>query len=93
MQKLAENEVNKLINHLEGWVFSGLSISKEFVFENFTSAVGFVNKIALLAEKLDHHPDILLHSWNKVKLYNSTHSAGGVTMKDIKLAEEIEKIT
>lgn len=92
MKKLAENEVKKNIEKLSGWVFLDISISKEFIFENFMDAVNFVNKIAVIAEKFGHHPDILLYSWNKVKIYNSTHNAGGVTIKDIELAEEIEKI-
>jgi len=53
--------------------------------------MGFVNQVALLAEKANHHPDIDIR-WNKVKLTLSTHSAGGVTENDIELAKAIEKL-
>ena len=52
----------------------------------------FVNKIGAIAQKMDHHPDIFIHSWNKVKISNSTHSAGGVTQNDFDLAKKIELI-
>ena len=52
--------------------------------------MGLVNKIALLSERADHHPDLLIR-WNKVSVALSTHSEGGITEKDLSLAEEIEK--
>ncbi len=92
MKKLSEHEAEKLVAKLNGWVFLDISISKEFIFNDFSSAIDFVNAVASTAEKIGHHPDILLHETNKVKIYNSTYSAGGVTQKDFELAEEIDKL-
>ena len=49
-------------------------------------------KVGIESEKADHHPDILLHSWNKVKVRLSTHSEGGITIKDTQLAETIDNL-
>jgi len=92
MKKLSESEVNAILKDLDGWVYLDLSIAKEFAFGDFTAAMDFINKVAVVAQKLDHHPDILLYSYNKVKLYNSTHTMKGVTIKDIELAREIQDI-
>ena len=53
--------------------------------------ISFVNAVGLEAEKMDHHPDILMFAWSKVKITISTHSAGGVTDKDFSLAHKIEE--
>lgn len=59
--------------------------------KDFVHAMGFVNSVALLAEKANHHPDIDIR-WNKVMLTLSTHSEGGLTAKDFALAKEIEQL-
>ena len=92
MKNLTENEIKKKIETLGGWLFFDIAISKEFIFKDFQEAIDFINEIALIAERNDHHPDILLHSWNKVKIYLSTRSTGGVTLKDFEVAEEIQEI-
>lgn len=79
------------LNGLSDWIFINNQIEKSFVFKDFIDAISFVNMIALISEKLDHHPDILIHSWNKVKISISTHSEGGVTGKDFELAKKIEE--
>jgi 4a-hydroxytetrahydrobiopterin dehydratase len=70
----------------------GNQIVKQFQFKDFVSALEFVNKTGTLAEEMNHHPDIFIHSWNKVKITISTHSEGGITIKDFQLAEKIEGI-
>jgi 4a-hydroxytetrahydrobiopterin dehydratase len=65
---------------------------KEFVFSNFKEAIDFVNQIMPLAEEADHHPDILIHSYKKVKVMLTTHSEGKITEKDYALAEKIDKL-
>ena len=60
--------------------------------KDFSEALSFVNKVGTFAEEMGHHPDILMHSWNKVKITVSTHSEDGVTEKDFQLAEKIESI-
>jgi 4a-hydroxytetrahydrobiopterin dehydratase len=63
----------------------------EFEFADFAGAIAFVNRVATVAEEQGHHPDILVHGWNKVRLTLSTHSAGGaVTENDHALADAIE---
>lgn len=68
------------------------SIQKEFVLKNFSDALAFVLKIGIEAEKMDHHPDLLLYGWNKVKVVLSTHSVGGISDNDFKLAQQIDNI-
>lgn len=75
------------------WIQEDNSLVKIYTFNNFIEAVDFVNKIVPLAEKMNHHPDIEIFSYNKVKVKLSTHDQGGkITQKDIKLSLEIEKI-
>lgn len=74
------------------WVTENNQLVKEFVFQNFDWAIDFVNKIALQAEKENHHPDILVHSYKKVKIMLFTHSEGKITEKDYSLAEKIDWI-
>ena len=92
MHALNEKQINEKLGSIEGWELSGNSIQKEFKLNNFADALGFLVKIGLEAEKMDHHPDMLLHGWNKVKISLSTHSAGGITDNDFKLAHKIENI-
>lgn len=91
MKTLSNNEITDKLKSLNGWIYVNNSITKQFDFKDFIEAMSFVNIVALEAEKLDHHPDILIHSWNKVKINISTHSAGGVTEKDFELAKKIEE--
>jgi 4a-hydroxytetrahydrobiopterin dehydratase len=65
---------------------------REFEFEDFNQAVEFINKIHPIAENQNHHPDILLHSYKKVKVMIYTHDKDMITEKDHKLAKEIDKI-
>ena len=67
-------------------------MEKEFVFGNFKDAVSFVNRIMPIAESADHHPDILIHSYKKVKVMLTTHSEGKITKKDYALAEKIDNL-
>lgn len=67
-------------------------LEKEFSFENFSDAMLFVNQVAEIAEELDHHPDILIHDYNKVTIETTTHSEGKITLKDRKLAEMVDEI-
>ncbi len=92
MQVLEEAKINEKINGLKGWEYKNKQIGKEYELKDFKEALSFVNKIGDRAEEMDHHPDIFLHDWNKVRITVSTHSAGGVTENDFKLAEKIENI-
>ena len=92
MQVLEKSKINEKLGNLKGWEFSDNRIGKDYELKDFKEALGFVNKVGERAEQMDHHPDIFLHNWNKVRITVSTHSAGGVTENDFKLAEKIENI-
>jgi 4a-hydroxytetrahydrobiopterin dehydratase len=87
--KLTAKETGKALEALKGWQLKGGAIRKTFDLKDFVHAMGFVNAVALLAEKANHHPDIDIR-WNTVTLVLSTHSEGGLTKKDIALARLIE---
>ena len=91
MSKLSQKQINSNLSKFPGWSFENEAISKQFQFKDFIEALAFVNAVGLEAEKMDHHPDILMFAWNKVKITISTHSAGGVTKKDFLLAQKIEE--
>lgn len=88
---LAEQDLLKKLASLKGWSRQGTEIRKTLELKDFVRAMGFVNSVALLAEKLNHHPDIDIR-WNKVTLVLSTHSAGGLTDLDISLATMIDAL-
>ena len=90
MGLLSKDVIEKNLTELTNWIYSNNQIEKEFSFKDFIEASSFVTSVGLEAEKMDHHPDILIHSWNKVKVLISTHSEGGVTEKDFNLAKKIE---
>jgi 4a-hydroxytetrahydrobiopterin dehydratase len=93
MTLLSIDEAKKNLGNNSGWIIETKQMTKEFQFKDFKQALDFINKIGADAEDMNHHPDIFLHSWNKVKLTLSTHSEGGLTEKDISLAQKIEKHT
>lgn len=92
MAVLNENEIKNKLSGFTGWYYSKGQIGKEYMLKDFAEAMSFVNKVGASAEELDHHPDICMHSWNKVKITISTHSESGITEKDFQLAEKIERI-
>lgn len=93
MKIFSIDDINNKLIELNSWQFINNAIEKEFVLNDFKDSLAFAVKIGIEAEKMDHHPDLLLHGWNKVKVTLTTHSAGGVTENDIKLAQTIDKIT
>jgi 4a-hydroxytetrahydrobiopterin dehydratase len=90
---LSERERDAALAGLEGWAFEEArgGIAKSFKFADFGAAFAFMTRVALEAEKADHHPD-WSNVWNRVDILLSTHSEGGVTEKDIALARRIEEI-
>ena len=82
-------QIARKLQSLDNWKRRGKEIVKTFELKDFVHAMGFVNSVALLAEKANHHPDIDIR-WNRVTLTLSTHSAGGLTEKDFMLAHEID---
>jgi 4a-hydroxytetrahydrobiopterin dehydratase len=93
MSVLNSNDIMNKIKDLDNWSFDNNQIQSNYQFKDFKEALGFVNKVGNEAEKMNHHPDLLLHEWNKVKISVSTHSEGGVTEKDFKLAGIIDNLS
>jgi 4a-hydroxytetrahydrobiopterin dehydratase len=93
IDKLGKNERGEQVQKLNGWVLEDEegAISRTFKFKNFSEAFGFMTRVALAAEKADHHPD-WSNSYDKVTIRLSTHDAGGVSQKDIDLARAIDRM-
>ena len=72
------------------WREEGQELVRDREFANFAEALAFVNRVGEIAEEANHHPDILIHGWNKVRLSLSTHSEGRITDADHALAERID---
>ncbi len=87
---LEDEEIEQRLDELGDWEREGDQMQKTFEFDDFTSAMGFVNGVAQLADRYDHHPDIDIR-YNKVRLCLSTHSEGGLTAIDFELAGDIEQ--
>jgi len=92
-QKLAGNERKTAFEKISGWteVQGRDAISKKFVFKDFNEAFGFMTRAALVAEKMDHHPE-WFNVYKTVEVTLSTHDAGGVTELDVKLAQVMDKL-
>jgi 4a-hydroxytetrahydrobiopterin dehydratase len=80
------------MEELEGteWRREGDAIIRDLQFDDFAAAMAYVNRVAELAEEANHHPDILVHGWNKVRLTLTTHSEGGLTDNDFQMARRID---
>ena len=87
MERLDPKEVAK---DLAGWTGGDDFITKVFKFSDFAEAFGFMARIAIIADKMDHHPE-WFNVYNRVDVTLTTHDAGGVTQKDVTLAEAMEK--
>ncbi len=88
-QKLSDLEIQRALGGLAGWSRRGDALVKTFTFERFADGIAFVDRVALAADALDHHPDIDIR-YTKVQMSLSTHDAGGITAADLSLAERIE---
>jgi 4a-hydroxytetrahydrobiopterin dehydratase len=91
-QKYGPEQIAMVIGELPGWqVAGGESISRSFKFKDHIEAMGFVTRVAMIAETMDHHPDLRI-VYNTVDIRLSTHDAGGVTEKDVQLAGRINAL-
>ena len=88
-ERLSDADVAKELGQLKGWEREGHWLRKQYKFDTFAAGVAFVNRVAQIAEEMDHHPDIDLR-YDKVRLLTSTHSAGGLTSLDFELARRID---
>jgi len=91
MALLSQQEIERRLASAGGeWRREGDAIVRERKLADFAAAIAFVNRVAEVAERANHHPDILVHGWNGVRLELSTHSQGGITEADFALAAEID---
>ena len=86
---LTDEEITARLDGLE-WTREGEEIVREWKFKDFAEAIAFVNRVAEAAEEANHHPDILLHGWNNVRLSLTNHSAGGLTEADFTMAKKFD---
>jgi 4a-hydroxytetrahydrobiopterin dehydratase len=91
MALLSDAQIEQQLQGSE-WRREGSAIVRELPLADFAAAIAFVNRVAKAAEAANHHPDILLHGWNKVRLTLSTHSQGGLTEADFGLAAQIDAL-
>ncbi len=89
---MKREDAEKHLKGVSGWKLVGDTIEKNYKFSDFKQAVEFINKVADAAEAENHHPDILLWSWNNVRLTLTTHAAKGLSEKDFALASKIDQI-
>lgn len=90
-RKLSDLEIQRALGKLPGWSRRGDALAKTFTFIAFADGIAFVDQVARIADRIEHHPDIDIR-YTKVTLTLSTHDAGGITESDLTLAEEIEAL-
>lgn len=91
-KRLEAAEIQTRLKALPGWKTKNHKLHKEFQFDNFIEAFGFMTKVALLAESMNHHPE-WTNVYNRVTIDLTTHDLGGISTYDFELAEKIEKLT
>ena len=89
--KLGEAEVEYALANLKGWARTGNAITKTFEFQKFLGGIEWVDRVAQIAERLDHHPDLDIR-YTKITATLATHSAGGLTKLDFDLAKEMDAL-
>lgn len=89
--RLNKKEIENKLRQLQNWQLQGKAIGAEFQFSDFPEAIRFVNRVADVAEALNHHPDICIY-YNRVVISVYTHSEDGITEKDFTLAEQINQL-
>ncbi len=89
---LSATEIRTRLAEVPRWKRRGKEIQREWRFDDFPSALAFINRVGALAEAANHHPDIR-NSWNRVQLSLTTHDAGGLTDRDFDLAKRIDGLS
>lgn len=90
--KLNDFQIDQQLEKLDGWRRDGDHIVREYHFETFKIALAFVNRVADVAEWMNHHPDILIYNWSHVRLTITTHDTSGLTKKDFDLAKQVGQL-
>jgi 4a-hydroxytetrahydrobiopterin dehydratase len=92
MARLSEGEVQERLSALPEWRLEDGAIVRDLQLEDFAAGLELVARVGALAEAANHHPDILLHGWNKLRQTLMTHSEGGLTESDFRLAGQIDAL-
>jgi 4a-hydroxytetrahydrobiopterin dehydratase len=92
MELLTDERIQRQLADLRGWTYREGKLRREFKRANFKDALGFIVRIGLAAETLNHHPEIF-NVYSRVEIALETHDAGGVTEKDFVLARQIEELS
>jgi 4a-hydroxytetrahydrobiopterin dehydratase len=92
MEKLTEQQITEALSSLPDWRYEDGSIKKIFKTSSYPASMGFVTAVGGFCQKRNHHPDYVLMKFKEVEVSFSTHSAGGITQKDIEVASDLEKI-
>lgn len=90
--KMTEQDVRNRLASLDDWQLVNGKLEKEFVFRDFVDAFGFMVRVALVAEKQDHHPE-WSNAYKRVKISLTTHELGGISERDFRLAASIDKVS
>ncbi len=90
-RKLDNSEISGRLSEIPGWSYADGSLTRTFQFDDFVAAFGFMSSVALLAEKLDHHPN-WSNVYHTVEIALNTHDAGGITDFDFVLAQRINAV-
>lgn len=91
MMRLSENEINEELKNLQGWSVVNEKLHKEFQFESFNQAFGFMTRAAMEIEKMNHHPE-WFNVYNRITVELTTHDAGGITKNDVNLAKILNSL-
>ena len=91
MSRLSENEIQDRLLELDGCNFNENAIRKTFTFETYMESIGFINRLAELAEETNHHPDMVV-GWCRIDVAFTSHDQGGVTLACIQMAKAVESV-
>lgn len=90
-KKLTQQEVTQALTSLNGWSVENAKLHKEFKFKNFIEAFGFMSRVSIIAEGMNHHPE-WFNVWNKVVIDLTTHDVGGISELDVEFAGRVEDL-
>jgi 4a-hydroxytetrahydrobiopterin dehydratase len=91
-ENMTDKKITEAIAQLTDWKVVNDKLNRTFTFDNFVEAFAFITKIAIVAEKMDHHPE-LFNTYNRVVIDLTTHDAGGIGALDIELAQKIDALS
>ena len=91
MPKLSPDQITEKLKALPAWERRGEMIAKQYTFKEFMDGIRFINRIAEIAEQMDHHPNDIIVNYRRITFTLTTHDQGGISEKDFKLADAIER--